>query len=502
MKTAIVHVETFDDVTSISDKILWCRSNRILLVLPRQKRPFPGRVDLNLITRCAKENGAMLAVVSRSDITREYAQSLGIPVFRSIPEADRGDWSETVTGHQHAESLRGKEAILAMRETLPASGGKKPLDHRIRLVLFSLSILALFALAIYVIPSARVIIYSKPELQELTLEVRATTDVTQINITGLIPAYEGAVTVSGQKTAMSSGSVAVGLEKATGEVLFKNLTTSDLVLPAGTIVSTGGEAVTRFETVNKVTLSPGSEEVVVRVEAVLPGTEGNIQPGQIMIVEGTLGAKTEASNSEAFSGGSSQNIAAPTALDFTLLRYQLLDELEKQAEAAAEFNNGDGKEAINGSLVLSEVVTEEQLNSIENPSDTLTLDMTVKYSFLYYDPAQVEDLVNQVMNLSIPEGFHKADRKIAIANQGGVRMEESGGATWTVITSRGITKQLEVESLLSRIRGKTKAEAVAILNDEILHARSAEIITFVKWWPWLPFLSSRINMEEGLADGG
>ena len=393
-------------------------------------------------------------------------------------------------------------ALLKMRDNLPATGNGKPLDDRIRLGIFSLSILSLLVLAFYILPSAHILLYPKTERQEMTLDVRASTAVNQINITGLIPAYEDLVTVSGQKTSTSSGLVPVGIQKAAGEVLFRNLTVEEIVLPAGTIVSTAGENQNRFATITGVTLPPGNDSVAAEVEAVIPGLEGNIQPGQIAIVEGIFGSKTEASNPDAFSGGSSQNLAAPVTLDYTLIRYQLLDELENQAQAELALKSVSGKNVIEGSLVLSEVITEEKLNPINHPSDTLTLVMTVNYDYLYYDPAHLEDLVTRVMNISIPEGYHVAEGAPAEVNRGGELLHENGEASWTVNASREIIKDLELEKQLTEIKGKLKAEALEILNNNIPQLRSAEISTFVKWWPWLPLLTSRITLEEGSINDG
>ncbi len=501
MKTAILQVEPYDDVASIRDKVLWCRSERILLVLPKQKRAFPGLLELNLIERWAKENGASLAVVSRSDITREYAQSLKIPFFSSIPEAQRGEWSINLLAPDPHSGIRGKESILEMREDLPMAG-KKPLHSRLRLAIAVVTAIALFSLLLFLLPSATVIVYPEPEMQALALDIRASKEFSQVNITGLLPAYEETLTVSGQQTLTSTGTVMIGKESAIGDVTFRNLTKEELTIPKGSVVAIGGAESIRYATTRDVILPVGDGGVTAQVEALEPGVEGNVEAGQITMLEGSHGSKVEVSNSTPFAGGSSSNANAPTENDYQRARTTLLQELEILALENTKTNANNKKIPIKESLSISEVLIEKQLNPIGAPSDTLTLEMTTAYNLLVYDPAQLQTLVEDILDLSIPEGYHDAEGIAAVRNQANIEISNKGEASWRVEASRRILKNLPVDMLLTKIRGIKKADAIRMLNEKISHMKSAEVITFVNWWPWLPLLTGRINMVERLINGG
>lgn len=502
MKTAILHVEPFDDVASIRDKVQWCRSQRILLVLPKQSRVFPDRLDLNLIVRTAKENGAVLGIVSRSDITREFAHSLRIPVFISISQAERSEWGTDVALIQGDRDIKGKEFIHQLREKTPRVKSEKNLHPVVKIMLLMASILSLTGVLVYLVPSATVIVYPQTEKQDLTLVIRASSEFKQANITGLLPAYEEVFIVSGEKTLPSSGTVQIGGERAKGEVLIRNLTPDELLIPRGTIVAAEEPRIIRFSTLTDLTLPAGGEGLKVQVEALLAGSEGNINAGEITRLEGVEGSNVFISNPLSFAGGSSQDVNAPTELDYTNARTALLRELDTKAKELAETFTKDGKTPIHESMRLREVVKEVRLNSIGNPADTFTLQMTIEYELLSYDADQLRDLVENVMNLSLPAGYHDAKSGTEIRREGEfIEVSSDREASWTVLASREISKNLPEEELLEKIKGLSTKEAVEILNKEVVHKKTAEVTQFIRGWPWLPFLTTRITLkEEGIND--
>ena len=92
MKTHLIQLERYDDVTSVADKIAWSRANRVLLVWPRRGRVLERYLDLVLIQRACQEIGAQLACLVEDELILDHAQELGIPVFRSVKTAQRMLW--------------------------------------------------------------------------------------------------------------------------------------------------------------------------------------------------------------------------------------------------------------------------------------------------------------------------------------------------------------------------------------------------------------------------
>jgi len=499
MKTVILQVEAYDDVASIRDKISGSRAERILLVIPRQKRAFPDRVELNLISRLAQENGAAFALVSRSDITREHAESLGITVFGSIPEAQKGEWHWVNEPVNRTARFRGKAGVIGMREDLPMAATARSPHPIVRSLMISMSFLAIIALLIFLIPSATIVVYPEPETQTVSVDIRASTAISQSSITGLLPAMVEPLSASGQKTLTSTGSITVGTEKARGEVTVRNLSTEAQEIPEGASFATGGEQSLRYIAVASVNLPAESKGVIVPVEALLPGIEGNIEPGMITLLEGSGGSKVEVTNEAPITGGASTSVNSPTEADYNLAHTLLLSELEEKAMKAIETRGSQEKTPVPGSLKLIRVESEERENPVGEPSDTVTLNMTAAYTILVYDTNESKTLMEDVLNLSIPEGYHDAETPTSIINQEEVTFDPQGEASWQVTASRQVVKDIEKQPLFMMLRGMDKLEAIKRLNDEIPTVKEAEVQTFLQWWPWLPFFTGRINLIEGVS---
>ena len=157
---------------------------------------------------------------------------------------------------------------------------------------------------------------------------------------------------------------------------------------------------------------------------------------------------------------------------------------------------------IKESLELEEVTREEQANPPGVASDTLTLTVSARYSLLYYDPVQVTELAKRVLDIAKPKEYHTADTEIFISNVGEVTMTDSAEAVWTVNIAQQIIKDYPLENIKKMVKGKRIIEAVRILNEEIPHYRSAEVIPFIKWWPNLPFVVNQIQIKEKVENGG
>ncbi len=58
------------------------------------------------------------------------------------------------------------------------------------------------------------------------------------------------------------------------------------------------------------------------------------------------------------------------------------------------------------------------------------------------------------------------------------------------------------QQLIPSFRGREKRGVVKVLDKEIPHVKGAEVLTFPKWWPWLPLISDRIYLVEGATGNG
>lgn len=499
MKTTILHIDVKDDIHSIRERIAWSNSQRILLVIPKRKRDLAQRMRLLMIKRAARAQGAQLGLVTKDGLLRDYARSLGINVFRSLSASEREYWIEEASPLQRGKP-RGKESILAEKDGLPRKLEKKVLTRKTRGVLFVVIISLIILMFMILIPSATVRIYPEVVQQKVNLEIRASTLVELMNLNGFMPAEEEYFQLTGARSKQSSGIKKVGQEKAQGDVILNNLTSDPIELPAGVAFSTSGSNIQRFVTDQDHTIPADANGIAIPVIAVLPGEEGNVDPGDITTVEGITGAYLTVTNVEGMTGGISVSLPAPTEYDYTQLKDQIMDELSASIISLNGQGDTERSVPIVESLVMEEIIEEVRSKPVGEVSDTVTLELTARFKMLFYDPATLNDLVQQVLDLSIGDYHQAANDNIQVAQVGEVTINNADEAAWRIEATRLIVRNSPQREIIRAITGSTKKSAIATVNQEIPHYRSAEIDLFLDWWPYLPILANRIQFEEKVVD--
>lgn len=499
METTILQVIPEDDLNSIRDRIEWTKAQRVILVLTRKNRRFAHRINLELLKRSVQSNGKQLAIVTKDPAIRECANLAAINTYRSILTAESTFWP----GAENARlerNIKGKNAIQQERQRLPGISKEWNISRQTRNFFWFLLVSIFLALILTFLPASRVVIYPITETQQMTLEIRASTQVDQPNITGLIPATIQQFDLTGEISSTSSGSVKIGISKAKGLVTVNNLAASPIDLPSGVIFSTSGENLIRFISEEPVTVPNGLEGIQLMAEAVLPGEEGNIPAGEISKVEGNYGTMISVTNMEPFTGGESSTLPAPTSYDYSQLREKQLRVFHQQM---VKDNPGSEDWApIPESLKLSQVLEEVQVNPVGVASDTARLLMSARFSMLFYDPKMINEIATRILDLSILDGYHPIGDEVVIKPDGEIQIEASGDAVWYTVVSRKIVKDISRKEILDLIKGREISRGLQLLDTEIPHIRSAEVIQLIPWWPYLPVLESRIRIEERVNNEG
>jgi hypothetical protein len=277
MKTVIIHFESSDNQPSICDKIGGIKAQRILLVWPKRSRLLENEIDLRIVKRRAQELGAQIALVCRNSRVIEAARVLEIPVFPSVPTAERSHWKNTFSLLEKKEDsdrineIQNYQQIKQKKQLNPIISA---LSRGIAIVLGSIAVVALI---LFLIPSARVVLYPVLQQKEIVISVWASPEVKEMNINGNLPAKKQTIEVSGSLTGSSSGKTGIADAFAEGDVMLKNLTNNAIEIPMGTILSTATEPIVRFSTTESETLPAGlNSTVTVHLQAQHAGTIGNV----------------------------------------------------------------------------------------------------------------------------------------------------------------------------------------------------------------------------------
>lgn len=498
MKTQVIKLYSHDDVTSVRDKISWAKAERILLVFPRRSRILARTLDLRLLQRHATTLGAQLAIVTRSDQLRRIADGLNLPVFTTTVSAQRRVW-ESEKAPATPQRRFGRPDLRRMRrEAFPPEARWRSL-YGYRFLFFTLAVLAILAVLSLFIPSATIQLSPATHLQSLTFTVNASQKVTTVNLAGSLPARLTSVVVEHNKTVPATGSVAIPDARAQGLVRFRNLTTAQAGIPAGTVVSTQTSPPVRFTTTMEAVVAAGVGKVVdVPVQAVEAGSTGNL-PADTLVAfeEADLGTSLAVTNPSPTTGGSDRTAAIQTAGDRSLVHGALLTELLEECKTGLQQTLTPGDITFPDTLAVSQVLSETYFPAEGQSGDTLSLTMRLQCQVQYASMTDVNTLAEMSLDANLPEGFSPASEGLTILPAGIPITDADGITRWEVQAQRILRARLDPLTVVQLSVGHTPALVVRMLNESLPLAESPVIQVKPGWWPWLPVVPFRITVSTG-----
>lgn len=499
MKTTVIQLETHDDVVSIRDKMAWQSCQRMILVWPKRGKLLRDAIDLSLLKRTAGALGSDLALVCHHPVILEDATVVGVPVFASIPSAEKGDWDRVKPPRSEKRFPKGEAAITRQRDSvkLKKLGGGSRLGTRIISLVLSLSSVA--ALAIYLLPSASITLYPVLSPQSVTIPIQASPEFSGANPSGNIHAKLISAELSGELSRPGSGVTSIPAEKATGEVVFTNLTDHAVLLPAGSNLSSGTpELPLEFILTKDVTLSAENRSTALGyVEAAEPGVEGNLHSGDPITLVGPMALLVSTSVDQDFQGGSSLETTSPAEADYFSLKTQLLKELENQALSVLRSQLEKNEVLIDPTLAVEEILLEEQVNPPGEPADSALLRMTVRFIAAAYNKTNLEAIASVVLDGNLPDGMMDSGDGLHIESIKDYSITSEGAAVWMIRASRLMLPVWKSEDLANQIAGQ-KVEVAQTLIDAVMpQLKPGEIKGILFGWPWMPFMPTRIQIEIG-----
>ncbi|MBT3313540.1 MAG: hypothetical protein HN390_02905 [Anaerolineae bacterium] len=493
MKTQIIQLEPHDNHISIRDKMNWSKTPRILLVLPRRGKFDLNTLDLKLLQRYAKSLGAELGLVTKSTKVIRAADVLNISVFESNLAAQRESWHLSVRKkyreHKASKDLREKQKEFRTKE---AKWRNHPLT---RLAFFSLGVLALLMVIVAFLPRAEVVLVPEKRVQSLIIPVRANADITEIFLSGSIPAQRARVILTESTSAGASGRIAVPAKNARGTVIFHNLTDSPVQIPAGTIIRSLEDEEIRFETMDNTKIEGGVDaEVEVRVEALIFGERGNLDPNLLEAIEGDLGLSLAATNPNPIEGGSDDFVLAPSTQDRSELRDRLMVSFYQQAEEkiAEELSTGD--------LLFPNAVSEaEIIEEIYDPppgesGDRLTLSVSVEFEIQFAKGTDLAELAQSALDASLPTEFSPVPNTLRFEHLSDFENNAPGITSWQMRVEQDLRPIITPAQIAALTQGCEIEVATQSLKENFELAEPPTITVTPSWWKWMPIAPFRIEL--------
>jgi hypothetical protein len=276
-------------------------------------------------------------------------------------------------------------------------------------------------------------------------------------------------------------------------VLFRNLTTSVVGVPAGTIVQTTSSPVVHFATIADGVAAAGVGKTLdVPVQALDKGSAGNLPADRLIAIVGSLGTRLAVTNPDATSGGTDQRSAMPTAGDRLRLHDALLGDLKQKALLQFPASLSPGDVLFPDGLAVAQVLEEVYIPATGQPGLQLTLTLRIEFQVQYARGQDLRSLAGAVMDADLPARYLPAGGSLEITVRKPPASGSDGATHWEI---------LAVRPLLAFIDGQQAAQLVQGLNIQTARQKLAaqlpldgkpEISMSPSWWPWLPWLSFRI----------
>ena len=499
MKTQIIQLESHDDLITARDKMAWSKAPRILLVWPRKGRILDRELDLVTLQRCAHSLGAQLGVVCTNVDIRAKAREVGLPVFSSLSQAQRGAWRRS-KGRRRLESWlldHPRPAVMGLRDRRKNLVGRetKRINPWLRGGVFSLGVLAVLALVLFFLPSARLELHPLRQEQSLVLDLRASPSISSADVSGSLPAYIILVTVEGSEQTPSSGRASIPDHFAEGEAEFSNLTTHSLSIPAGTILATLDNPPRRYETLFPCSLAAGVDEKArVRIRGLLPGSAANIRAGTLRAIEGDFGLMAVVTNPGDLSGGSDRTSPAPDQKNYDDLRKKLVVSLEKTATDDLTGKLEAGKVLLQGTTKVGQIISETVDPPVGTPGDFAHLTLQVEYRAWYILDSDLQSVAGSALEANRPAGFSPQVGSLKVVFVSDPVFQDDQAVHWRTGASRWLAADWNDQTAARSVVGMQPDQAVHFLQKGLALSDPPVIALSPSWWFRMPFLPFRITV--------
>lgn len=495
MKTQIIALESHDDLISVRDRLSWAKTPRILLIWPKGEPVDLRPLDLRVLQRHADSLGAQLAIVTRGDAIRRQAEALGLPVFDSSATAQREAWPAHPARVRRLPRPPRRDLRQRRGAAMPSEAPWRS-NLLTRILAFALGVLAVLALVGVFVPRATVTLYPVSRTQSLTLPVSASLEAGSGLVAGTVPAFEEKVILTGEWSMGVSGhTVTLPQSAARGVVRFRNLSQTEVEIPAGTVVFPPGTPEIRFKTLNLTHLTAGVDEIAeVPVEAEQAGRAGNLEAGTLQAIEGPVGLLAAVDNPEPIRGGGDRTVSGPNENDREQALELLTAHLMLEAETAILDRLQNDVMLFEDSGRASQVLEVVYDPAPGQAGSQLTVKAHIEFSFRAVSTADLTGLAEASLNSEMPQDFQPVVDSLTLAQDTDPQTDEEGVTRWQMNVERRIIRSHDPARIASLLRGQSPGQADVLLARGFEWEQPPEITVTPSWWPWLPLIPFRTTV--------
>jgi len=351
---------------------------------------------------------------------------------------------------------------------------------------------------------AKVVLIVDHKNLEKNSEILATANTTLIDENKkLIPVKIQESIQSGNLGGLATGTKTTG-EKAKGQVIIYNKTSSDKTFPAGTILtsetykfildtvaSVSAQAVT--ESSGGATITYGKAKV--NITAANFGTKYNLPANSGFKIGDTQTTAFEAKTEVALSGGTSRDIIVVSKEDQDVLLKKLTQDLLDKAKK--EFDSKqDSTSRIIVSSIESSITKKKFSKEIDSETKDFSLDLEMKFKGGTYNDQDLKSLMERLTASEVPSDYvYKSQNAQNIVEEKEVKKD--GSVLLGVKFSARLLPKINPEDVKNVLKGKSFAEGKKYLG--VLKNVKAANIAFTPKLPefllYFPRSSASIAVE-------
>jgi hypothetical protein len=473
-------LEIHDDVISALKKIKEIDGTSVEVEIPEGAVLLDNVINLKLLEKKAADFNKSLHFHTTDVVGKTVI---------SLLDDDREEMEGMLTKHVNLDELEEVEDITpsTSRFRLPLPSFRLP---SFKYILPAVLLLLIGGGVIFYLTAkaphayASIVVNSQPLAKSIPIKVvlGETTSVDGKILKGI--KYE--VTVTEENTIDTTGEVEEG-KKATGEIKITNKKTDEVKLKKGTKLQYSEDdddlifvltsevtipaAVIKVEdpvppaTEGKTTTTLG--EKTVKVEAEKIGSAYNIDEDDSLRISGYKESELSAKAEDDFKGGSSEKVKVVAEEDTDLVTKDLAPKLIEKSEQLLKEKQTTSSRFISGAL-KTEIQKSELSAKVGEKADKLTVKQSSISSGLFYSKAELDSLVDNLVDQFIPEGYKLSskDREVNVevlgeSDNSVLSLEE---ADLQITLKTYVIPDIDPESLKQELAGKNLNDAKKILG--------------------------------------
>lgn len=468
--------------------------------------------DDNLGFNAVSPDHLMKKETAVDDSVKSTATSFGIPI-KTEQLRKPEETVHSMDGEDDEDELLERPSWwkkLLGQQTVQFGAKKKQYNLRtMAIVGISAGLVALLVLGgVFIFFFSQITAVIVPKSQVISKEVTLTIDPEAQasdpqNL--IIPGKSVGKTITKDATIQTTGVKIVG-DKAKGEVLLYNKTTSDKTFPSGTVVEQDD---IQFVTDKEVTVPAakveekqgGSQtdygEEKVPVTAYLIGVEGNISKEKELTVGDFDKSTYSALSTIDFSGGSSREVRVVSQADLDKALAEAKKALLDQANTEFTSESKDGTYILPTGTVN---ITETQYSAeLEKEAEDVTAAVTGEVLALSYQVADLKPLATEILKSEVPSGYEMTTEDPQILSAPAENIDNKDQVALSANISSTALPKLDEEVLKQDIAGKPVEEALSSLRSK----SGVKSVSFVFYPSWassfiknVPNKLERITIEK------